>query len=299
MLIASIYGAKASDLVTPLNLWRSWSAEPAVIGLLAVAAILYARGAYVARRASDGRAFSNHTIALFCAGWMSLAIALVSPLDRLGETLFAAHMAQHLMLIVVAAPLCVLGAPPTIWLWAIPHRERIAVGRRWSRSDSVRALMSIVQNPLVVLLAHTAALWFWHFPRPYQAAIANPAIHALEHTTFFGTAALFWWVVLHPAGRRTLGFGSSILYIGFTLCQSGALGALLMFSARAWYQVHTDGERLWGMTPLGDQQLAGLIMWIPAGAVYVAAAAVLFVQWMRADERVVHASERVPVAASR
>ena len=299
MLIGPLNVVDASDLVTPTNLWRSWSAEPSVIGVLVATALLYARGAFVARRASDGRAFSHRTIVLFGAGWLSLAIALLSPLDRLAETLFAAHMAQHLMLIVVAAPLCVLGAPPTVWLWALPHRQRITVGRWWSRSAAIRTTMSLLQNPAFVLVAHTAALWLWHFPRPYQAALSIPALHALEHATFFGTAALFWWMVLHPAGRRTIGFGSSLLYIGVTLCQSGALGALLMFSTSAWYHVHAEGEQLWGISPLGDQQLAGLIMWIPAGAVYMVAAAALFVRWIRADERVVQTSTRIPMTVAR
>lgn len=151
---------------------------------------------------------------------------------------------------------------------------------------------------MVVVAAQTVALWFWHFPRPYQAALANPALHALEHASFLGTAVCFWWVVLHPTGRRTLGFGAAIVYIGITLCESGALGALLMFSARAWYPMHAAGERLWGMTPLDDQRLAGLIMWIPASAVYVTAAAMLFLEWMRTDERTVRVADGARIVAA-
>jgi putative membrane protein len=292
-MLTAMVGADLGELATPANLWRSWSAEPGVIVGLSLTAVVYARAAFTARRHSQGRAVSGRAVASFAAGWLVLAAALLSPLDRLGETLFAGHMAQHLLLIVVAAPLCVLGAPPSAWLWAIPHRERIATARAWSRSPRVRSGLSWFASPSVVLVANVAALWFWHFPRPYQAALAHPAVHALEHASFFGTAVLFWWVVLPPLGRRVLGYGQSILYIGVTLCQSGALGALLMFSSRAWYPAHAAGERAWGMTPLDDQQLAGLIMWIPAGAVYVGAAAALFIQWMRADERATRASEHL------
>ncbi len=275
----------ATSLVAPGHVWSAWSAEPGVIVGLAVAAMVYGRATHVVRRRSHGSAPSWGTIASFAAGWLGLAIALLSPLDRLGETLFAAHMAQHLMLIVVAAPLIVLGAPPALWLWALPTRMRHAVAHWPTTSRAVRALQATITNPPLVLAAHVAALWFWHFPRPYQAALENPVIHVLEHASFFGTAVLFWWVTLHPTGRRRLGYGAAILYIGITLGQSGALGALLMFSARPWYPLHAAGDALWSMTPLEDQQLAGLIMWIPAGVVYIAAAAALFLRWMGAVER--------------
>jgi cytochrome c oxidase assembly factor CtaG len=288
--------AVTSSLVAPSDLWRAWSADPGVAFCLGAAAVIYARAAWVARRQSDGRAPSWTMIASFVAGWTALAIALMSPLDRLGETLFAAHMAQHLMLIVVAAPLIVLGAPPSTWLWALPPHPRRIVAHFATRSPFALHVGRWLTNPPAVLVAHTAALWFWHFPRPYQAALENPWIHILEHTSFFGTAVLFWWVTLHPIGRRRLGFGAAILYVGVTLCQSGALGALLMFSAQPWYPLHAAGDALWSLTPLEDQQLAGLIMWIPAGVVYVAAASALFLQWMSADERAVRASERVPAA---
>jgi putative membrane protein len=284
----------ATALIAPGGVWRAWSAEPAVIAGLAVAAIVYARAARVARKRSGGSAPRWPTIGSFATGWLALAVALLSPLDRLGETLFAAHMAQHLMLIVVAAPLLVLGAPPMLWLWALPTPQRHTVARWSMRSSFARGLQAVITNPPAVLAAHAIALWFWHFPRPYQAALANPIIHILEHGSFLGTALLFWWVTLHPSGRRRLGFGASILYVGITLCQSGALGALLMFSARPWYPLHAAGDALWSITPLEDQQLAGLIMWIPAGVVYIAAAAALFIRWMHVDERAARRNDFVP-----
>src|SRR5665213_2672737 len=137
-------------------------------------------------------------------------------------------MAQHLLLIVIAAPLLVLGAPPSIWLWALPVEARRAVARVVVGVPAAHWTARLLGNPPVVLVAHIAALWFWHFPRPYQAALEHPGIHILEHASFIGTAVAFWWVVLHPGGRRRLGFGASIIYVGVALCQSGALGALLM-----------------------------------------------------------------------
>lgn len=298
MLIALPRAVVDADLVAPGAVWRRWGTEPGVLAFLAVAAAIYARAVAAARRRSGGRSPSGGTVTCFVAGWLALAVALVSPLDPLGETLFAAHMAQHLLLILAAAPLIVIGAPPAMWLWALPDRTRIATGRAWSGSPLARRAGSALASPPLALVSHTAALWFWHFPRPYQAALGNPVLHALEHASFLGTALLFWWAVLQPSGRRRLGFGQSIVYVGLTLCQSGALGALLMFSTTAWYPVHAAGEALWALSPLDDQQLAGLIMWIPAGAVYVGAVALLFVRWMRADERAVRAADRLPLGVS-
>ncbi|HEY4218207.1 MAG TPA: cytochrome c oxidase assembly protein [Gemmatimonadaceae bacterium] len=284
--------AATSSLVAPNGVWRAWSVEPGVVVTLVATAAVYGRAAYVARRHGGHRAAPWTTVSMFATGWIALAVALASPLDPLAETLFVAHMAQHLVLIVVAAPLLVLGAPPVFWLWALPTDARRTVGRAVTHAPRVRWIGQMLSNPPLVLATHIAALWFWHFPRPYQAALEHSGIHILEHASFLGTAMAFWWVVLHPGGRRRLGFGASILYVGIALCQSGALGALLMFSARPWYPVHAAGDALWDLAPLADQQMAGLIMWIPVGVVYVGAAAALFVQWMTADERATRLGER-------
>ncbi len=130
-----------------------------------------------------------------------------------------------------------------------------------------------------------AALWFWHFPGPYQAALNSERIHALEHTSFLVTAILLWWVILQPTGHRRLSHAAAIPYLVATMAQSGALGALLMLSPFPWYPAHAQGTQLWGSTLLADQQRAGLIMWIPAALAYVTAAVWLFVRWMADDER--------------
>jgi cytochrome c oxidase assembly factor CtaG len=282
---------ESAELVTPATVWSAWSFESTVLVPLAVVGIAYGRAVVGARREGGRRAIRPSMVACFAAGWLALAAALVSPVDRLGETLFAAHMVQHLLLILVAAPLLVVGAPPSIWLWMFRARRRRVIGAWLARSRGFRAIERTVANPGFVMVAHVAALWFWHFPRPYRAALEHPALHAAEHLSFVGTAMLFWWMVLKPMGRRSLGFGPSILAVGVVLCAGGALGALLMFSS-PWYSVHAAGEAAWGITALEDQQLAGLLMWIPAGAVYVGAAAALFAKWMASDERRAHQADR-------
>jgi putative membrane protein len=239
----------------------------------------------VARRDGGRRAMQARSMAAFVAGWLAVVVALLSPLDDLADSLFAAHMVQHLVLIMIAAPLLVIGAPPVSWLWLLPRASRRAVGRWWLRSRA-RLIAAPFTHPPAVLAAHIFAVWLWHFPKLYEAAIRSSGLHALEHLSFLGTAVLFWWVVLHPTGRRTLGYGASILYVGVALCMTGALGALLMFSSRPWYSVHAAGEQARNLTALDDQQLAGLIMWIPAGVIYVGVAVALCARWMADDARV-------------
>ena len=270
----------------PADIWRHWGANPVEIVLLVVPALWYAAGVRsLWARAGVGRGVSRAQATMFGLGMLTLVVALASPIDAMADALFSAHMVQHLLLILVAAPLCVLGAPTLPALWALPRDQRRALGAWWHRRAALRTVVAIVTTPIVVFALHTVALWFWHFPVPYQAAVQQPAIHALEHLSFFGTAALFWWTVAPPIGRRRAGEGASILLVGGTLMQSGALGAALVLARSPWYPVHAEGARVWSTTLLEDQQLAGLLMWVPASLVYIAAASWLFLRWMRHDER--------------
>lgn len=280
-------------------LWYDWGGSPPELILLFAAACWYAAGVRALwRRAGTGRGISRGQAAAFATGLVALFIALASPLDEMAEALFAAHMVQHLLLILVAAPLLVAGAPILPALWAVPRAPRRALAGWWRRSPALRRVAHWTTAPGVAFVLHTLALWFWHLPAPYQSALRSPALHALEHGSFLGTAILFWWAVAPPIGRRRASEGAGILMIGGTLMQSGALGAVLMFASAPWYPLHAAGARTWGMTPLEDQQLAGLIMWVPASLVYIAAAAWLFLRMMRRDEGPAAARTITRVAAA-
>lgn len=267
------------------GLWRVWSLEPGVLFGLAAAGGLYAAGlSRLWRSVGVGRGVARWQSACYAAGLAALALALLSPLDAFGEALFWVHMVQHLVLILVAAPLVVLGAPllPLLRVLDAPARRRL--GARWNRAWTIPALASALSVPLVAWGLHVGALWAWHLPAAYQAALRDERIHALEHLSFFGTALLFWWAVLQPAGRRRMSYGMSVLYVVTAGMQGGLLGALLTFAGMPLYPAQSAGAAAWGLTPLEDQQLAGLIMWLPAGLVYVSAAAALFVAWLWAEE---------------
>jgi putative membrane protein len=266
---------------------------PVELLLILIPAVWYAVGVRsLWKRAGANRGVTRIQAASFFAGLLTLLAVLSSPADEMSDALFSAHMVQHLMLILVAAPLCVLGVPLLPMLMALPRSRRRIVGAWWQRQEHSRRIIHFITAPGLAFLYHTLALWFWHFPVPYQMALRNPAIHAAEHLSFFMTALLFWWVIAAPLGRRRATEGTGILMVFGTLMQSGVLGALLMFASNPWYPIHAAGVRAWGMTLMEDQQLAGLIMWIPASMVYVGAAAWLFLRWMRRDERQTLVSER-------
>ena len=265
-------------------------AEPSVVIALGATAALYAAGVRALwRHAGRGRGVTGRQASYFAGGVLVLALALLSPLDPLSESLFAAHMVQHMLLIAIAPPLLVGGAPLVAFAWAMPRRVRVAVHERWRGAPAIRrasgGVATLALSPWVVWIPHALAIWVWHLPGPYRLALHDPSAHALEHLSFFGTALALWWAVMRPAGVRREGYAAGILVLLVTAMQSGALGALLLFARAAWYPEQAAGAAAWGYTPLEDQQLAGLIMWIPGGFVYLIASSVLFLRWIDGGAR--------------
>src|SRR5436190_10355862 len=173
----------------PAVTWRTWSFEPGVVLSLAAVAAIYTIGVWrLWRSAGVGAGISRGQAAAFACGWLALVIALVSPLDALSDALFSAHMVQHELLIVVAAPLIVLGAPAIALMWLLP------AARRKSTFDAIRrpavlAAWTAVTAPATAWLLHAVALWVWHLPELYEAALADNYVHAAQHISFFATAA--------------------------------------------------------------------------------------------------------------
>jgi len=261
---------------------RAWTLEPGVVLPLAIGAWLHARGLRsLWRQAGTGHGIRRWQAWSAAAGWLVLVIALVSPLDALGGALFSAHMAQHELLMAVAAPLLVLGRPLVAILWALPPRWRRAAGR-WAGARPVRSAWRALTRPSAAWALHAVAIWAWHAPRLYDAAVVRESVHALQHACFLGTALLFWWSLMHaPAARRR--YGVAVLYLFATAVHTTALGAVLALATHPLYPVYAS-TAAWGLTPLEDQQLAGLIMWVPGGVVYLIAALGFMVAWLRRSE---------------
>jgi putative membrane protein len=207
--------------------------------LLGAALALYFLGLQrLWRKAGTGRAIRFSHVACFTVGWLVVALALLSPLHHYAERLLWAHMVQHELLMVAAAPLLVLGRPLEAWSWVLPLK-----------------LPKILSDPVFAWTLHALALWLWHAPFLFEAAAGSDWLHLAQHASFFLPGVIFWWTVLAP-GTRPLPALVSLLA---TMMHTGVLGALMAFSRAPWYAGYG----------LEDQQLAGLVMWVPASAAYL------------------------------
>ena len=227
----------------PDDFWMRWNADPLLIAALAALAFVVASG-----RSSDAR-----------AGWGAIAlmfIVFVSPLCALSSALFSARVLHHILLVTAVAPLLAL---------AFPQRHG------FSRHDS---LHHSGFAPLAVLVAaHAIILWFWHAPGPYAWGLASVPAYWLMQLSLLGSAWLMWRAILAPSVQP----GPAMMALAATIGQMGLLGAVIVFARTPLYPVHLASTAAWGLTPLTDQQLAGLLMWVPAMLPYLGVG--LWIAW--------------------
>jgi len=273
---------------------EQWSAEPWVVIPLVLSAIGYAGGVRALWSRGERKGVRVWEVASFAAGIVILALALLSPLHEASEELFSAHMIQHELLMVVAAPLLILGRPAVVMLWALPPRARVIVGRG-TKLAGWRTLWRAATKPFDAWLLHGVAIWVWHVPVLFQATLRSELVHAAQHLSFVGSALLFWWAIIHPPRRAALGL--SIVYLFTTAVHTAVLGALMTFARAPWYPSYASTAAAWGMTPLDDQQVAGLVMWIPASFAYLIAALIILRHWLRSSDWSLAHDERVTFAS--
>ena len=259
---------------------QAWRLAVTVPLLLAGAA--YVCGLRAWRRAGAGRGVARAEVLAFGAGFAVLALMLAGPLHAWGRLRFAPHMTEHVLLTVVAAPLLAAGRPAVAYLLALPvsWRRRVA---RWVISGP-RPLWQALVRPGVAWVLHGIALWLWHAPALFEAALQSEAIHYLQHVTLLATALLFWASIL-PRRATTKTRIVAVFSLFTTSMHSTLLGALLTLSPTVWYASYAVAAGPASFSALEDQQLAGLVMWVPAGLVYVAAALALCAAILRDDGR--------------
>lgn len=266
------------------ELAKAWAFEPLVVIPLPLTAWVYVRGLRrLWREAGTGRGVRKWEALCFAAGWLSLVVAQMSPLHPWGNVLFSVHMIQHELLMLLAAPLLVLGKPVVASLKALPP-GRVRALLLWTKPAWVRAAWRLFTNPLAAWLLHVVVLWAWHAPVLFQAAPHSEFVHALQHLSFLLSALLCWWAILHR-GHGAMGYGAAVLYLFTTAVHSGFLGALITLAGVGWYPDYLDTTGSWGLAPLEDQQLGGLVMWVPACSLYIVGGLGLFPGWLRASGR--------------
>ena len=261
-----------------------WKWDPLSLVVICGTLSIYALGlARLWRAAGVGHGVTRLQASCFALGELSLTLALLSPLDGLSDSLFAAHMSQHELLMIVAAPLMVLGRPLTPYLWALPARWRARTGHALHLAPA-RWAWQFVSAPLFVLVLHGAVRWLWHVPALFEGAMRSEGLHAVQHATFFATAALFWWALVHGRYGRA-GYGLAVLFVFATALHTSVLGALIAVAPRLLYPIYKDRTALLGWQPLEDQELAGLLMWVPSGVLFLLCALALFAAWLGEAER--------------
>ena len=253
-----------------------WALDGWLVTPLTLALGLYVIGLVkVWRRSLLSRRWLRAQELAYVAGWLTLAVALVSPFYELAEQLFTYHMIEHEIIMAVTAPLLVIGRPIGVMLWALPKALRVPVART-ARARSIQCCWSWLVRPINATLIHGAAIWAWHVPAWFDAAVTDVLLHRLQHSSFLLSALLFWYSLLRTSVR-----GEPVWHLFFTMLHTSLLGALIAVSPRVLYLAQTAHSPAWGLTPLEDQQLAGIFMWVPAGIVYAGAALYFAARWIR------------------
>jgi putative membrane protein len=247
------------------------------IGLLIVSGSLYAIGHHRVKR--HGGYQRGREAAAFWVGWAAMMIAVLPPIDGLATILFSAHMFQHELLMLIGAPLVVAGRPFSTCLWGLPSTARRSAGRLL-QGGAIGGAWRTLTAPAIAWLLHGVVLWVWHVPALYEWAVRNEGVHAIQHAMFVGTSVLFWWGLIYGRYGRA-GYGASVFYVFTTVVHTGWLGAAFALSPSPIYAVYAHRSA----DPVSDQQLAGLVMWVPAGIVLTLTGIALFAAWLGEAER--------------
>lgn len=270
--------------MSPDRWLTAWTFSPAVVVWLALAGWAYERGRRQVRartgEAGSRRVVTPNQVACFWSGLALVALALLSPLDRIAEVLVSAHMAQHILLGLVAPLLLVLGRPATVMAWGLrpPRRRALDRGRRRLLPPH-RFRRSAPVIGLAAVSLHVASWWLWHIPVLFDAALRNDLVHVAEHASLLAGGVALWWVASGVRWRERSGLG--VMYIFLAAFGTGALAALLTLAPHALYAGSEARAHEWGLTRLGDQQLAGALMWVPGGIVYLGVGVMLFLRWLQ------------------
>ncbi|CAN5499366.1 hypothetical protein BH23CHL10_BH23CHL10_07200 [soil metagenome] len=277
---ALAHGTDAPDPTFPAVLF-AWSFDPLVVIALVAVGVAYGWAVRRVNRAHASNPHPGYRSWLFGGGLLTIGVALTSPIEAYEGLLFSVHMVQHMLLELVAAPLLLAGAPITLTLRAV----RPSVRRRLLAVLQSR-VMHVISFPVVAWVLFAAVNWGWHFSVFYDQALENQLLHYVQHATFLGAALLFWWPVIgaDPSPWR-LPHPVRLLYLFLAMPQNSFLGVALMSASTVLYPHYVTNVRDWGITPLEDQQLGGVIMWVVGDVFFLAGMAFVVVQWMRHEER--------------
>lgn len=305
MLTGGEVGALLAGLATPAHdsireghgWWTGWTLDLPVIVPSVVAGVLYARG--LRRWPNRSRQHTVGQTVLYYSGLVIIVLSLVSPIDSLGAHHFFMHMVQHVLFLMLGLPMVLLGAPTTPVLRGMPRWLRLGVVAGLVSDPIMRAVWRGVTHPLVAFALFNGTLWAWHLaPGWYDAAVRNDNLHYVEHLTFGATAWLFWWNVIDPAPlRASMGYLLRIVYLIAAGTAESVLSAFITLAPEPFYQAYAETWQVFQISLIDDQQLGGLIMWVPGQMLNLGVIGILFAVWFAQAERQQAAAEAVAAAA--
>jgi cytochrome c oxidase assembly factor CtaG len=291
-------GAVAHDLVPGGEIWASWHLDLQVLIPLALVTAFYLRG--LARWRMRSREHPRWRTACFLLGMAALVLAIESPLDTLADHHFSMHMTQHLVITSFAVPLILLGAPTTPLLKGLPSDIRQHIVRPLARSRGVHAAFGVLTHPLTAAVAWSVVMYAWHLaPGWYDAALDHPLLHDVQHASFVLIALMVWWNVIDPAplhGR--LGYIARMGLLLVVSTSTSFLGAMIAFNEEPLYDFYLRAEPILALTPVDDQEIGGLIMWVPGQMMHLLAAGIVFGVWAHKAEQQQRAAEEAAALAA-
>jgi putative copper resistance protein D len=288
--VAAAHGGGVPPAPDAAALVLGWSFDPTIWLPLAAAAVAYLWAVRRVDAAHPANPVPRDRPAFFLLGLAAIAIALQSGIERYDTTLFSLHMVQHVILIFLAAPAIVLSAPITLVLRVATPGMR----RRWILPILGSRVVRVIGHPLVAWVLFAAVMWGTHFSPLFDAALANVWLHDLEHVLYLASSMLFWWPIVgrDPSPWR-MGYPARLLYLFVQMPFNSFLGVAILYSGTILYPHYATTGRLWGPTPLEDQQAAGAIMWGLGDAGFLLALLLVLAAWMRYDEAVTRRREAV------
>ena len=260
-----------------------FTSAPALIFLLLAGAYLVGTLRLYLRSQADSEFWGK--LAANVVGFTLVAVALVGPLDYYSDELFAAHMSQHIVIAMFAAPLLLIAKPLPSYMWSLPRWLRIGAGTALTETAISIRFLRLLTRPVVALPVFMGTLYAWHFPPAYNASLQNEWLHLGMHFTMFVSAVLFWWPIVGPPPIRThLSHPQRIVYLLFAVTPTALMAAVITLSNSVIFDHYLDSPGHFQWSPEEDQRTGGLLMWIPGNFVYLLTMTVLFFKWFGEEE---------------
>ena len=263
--------------------WTAWNTNPLPTILVLLAAYVYLNG--LSNWDRPTHPVNNWQKASFLFGLFLVFFALQSPLDPISDHLLSFHQMQHFILRMVAPMFILLGAPLTPMLRGMPAWARQGIIRPMAKNHYVRQVYRLLTNPIFTIFFFLGSLYLWQFPGAFNLALRNDEVHALMHLTMSLSGFLFWWVVIDPPPHRSrLHYGLRVLYLGLIVLPNTLLGAAITFSDGLIYSAYADVVQPYGLSLETDQQLGGLMLWVPGDMMSIVAAGIVMIMWYQREE---------------